>query len=57
LVRRQNVQHDGRVGAVMLITDRKQKGRPESRPLACARTNSPTLVATCAVIRSGGRAL
>jgi len=24
-------------GAVTLITDRKQKGRPESRPLALAR--------------------
>ena len=25
----------GRVAAVMQITDSKQKGRPESRPLAC----------------------
>jgi hypothetical protein len=29
LVRRQNVQHDGRVGAVTSITGRKQKGRPK----------------------------
>jgi len=30
LVRRRNVQHDGRVGAVTLITGRNQKGGPKA---------------------------
>jgi hypothetical protein len=61
LVRRQNVEHDGRAGAVTPVTGRKQKGRPKP-PLSHKRdcfvhdtSGESTIIASQARISSDAR--